>query len=137
MKHLRDQLQQVKWETDNLDQLIARLETLVEKFAGTDESDKAVTLFDRYLRASLNKQSLRTQFLALQRQYTKLSGVEALLDVAVTREKTIATGKAKIELKAQEGKSVRDATPARSGFFSQETPRETNEESPTQEQVED
>ena len=122
MVHLRSQLTQVKWESDNLEGLIASLEGLVEKFAGTDESDKAVVLFDRYLRASLNKQNLRGQFMQLQRQYTKLSGVEGLLDISLTREKTIATGKAKMDLKAGEGKDPRDVTPSRSGIFALEMP---------------
>jgi hypothetical protein len=115
MVFLRDQIAQVTWECENLDPLIARLETLVEKFAGTDDSDKAITLFDRFLRASMNKQNLRSQFLAMQRQWTKLSGVEGLMDVALTREKTIATGKAKLDLKA--GGGPKDVTNSRSGIF--------------------
>lgn len=125
MLHLRSQIQQVKWESDNLEGLIARLEELVERFAGTDESDKAVILFDRYLRASLNKANLRSQFLQLQRQYTKLSGVEGLMDVALTREKTIATGKAKLDLKAGEG--PREVTKSRSGIFALDNVRDAQE----------
>ncbi len=125
MAHLRDQINQVKWESDNLDVLIARLETLVEKFAGTDDSDKAITLFDRFLRASLNKQNLRSQFLALQRQYTKLSGVDGPMDVALTRENTIATGKAKLDLKA--GDKLENVTNSRSGIFATRDAVDTQE----------
>jgi len=122
MAFLRDQIAQVTWECDNLDSLVANLEGLVEKFAGTDESDKAVVLLDRYLRSSLNKQNLRGQFLQLQRQWTKLSGVESLMDISLTREKTLATGKAKMDLKAGEGKDPRDVTPSRTGIFALEVP---------------
>lgn len=119
MIHLRDQIQQVKWEIDSLDDSIAKLEGIVDRISrNSDNGDAAVALLDRYLRASSNKQFLRKQFLSLQSQWVKLSGVEGLLDVGLTREKELVKGKVKHELKSlgQEG-TPRDVTPVNSGVF--------------------
>lgn len=119
MIFLRSQIDQVEWEMANLESIIAKLEGICENFSlNTDNGDKALQLFDSYLRACANQQKLRQQFLQLQKQWTSLVGVDALQDIAVTRAKADATLLAKMDArKAEAAEGVRDVTPAGLGVF--------------------
>jgi len=119
MIHLREQIQQVKWEIDSLDDSIEKLGTWVDRISiNSDNGEAAVILLDRYLKATSNKQFLRKQFLALQSQWVKLSGVEGLLDVGLTREKELVKGKARLELKTLGLEPPqRDVTPGQAAVF--------------------
>lgn len=119
MIFLRDNISQIKWEMDNLDNVIEKLETICGNFSlNTENGDDAIKLFDRYLRASLNKANLRGQFLAAQKQWTSLSGIVDLKDIQVVRQREIAKGKGKMDLKkleAEENQGPKNIT--RTGVF--------------------
>lgn len=123
MQILRKELQQIKWELDNLDDSVEKLEALTEKLCDAANGDpevvaQATSIFSKYLNASLNKQNLRKQFLALQKQWTSLSGVEGLMDVALVREREMEKGRVKIALK-KEGlePEPRNVGPTMGGVF--------------------
>lgn len=106
MKTLRKEINQVKWELDTFDDNVEKLEALVERLTDVAAGDplavgQVLQMFDKYLRFSLNKQNLRKQFLALQKQWTGLSGVEGLMDVALVREREMEKGRVKIALKKE------------------------------------
>lgn len=106
MKTLRSEINQIKWELENLDDSIQKLEALTEKLCDAANGDievvaQATSIFSKYLNASLNKQNLRKQFLALQKQWTGLSGIEGLMDVALVREREMEKGRVKIALKKE------------------------------------
>lgn len=115
MVHLRAQIGQVKFELDRMEEITARLENWLEKFQ-EDEMDCALRIFDAWQRACGSKASLRSQFLAMQKQWTGLSGIVDMKDIEVVRAKEISKGKAKLDLKALENQPRdRDVTPA--SFF--------------------
>jgi transcription initiation factor TFIIIB Brf1 subunit/transcription initiation factor TFIIB len=118
---LRSDLNSIKWEMSNLDNSIAKLEGICENFSlNSDNGDDALKLFDRYLRASLNKSSLRSQFLAAQKRWVELSGVEAVGDVQVTAAKALATGQVKLALKREETETGPKEAVAATGIFARE-----------------
>ena len=107
MIFLRDDVNSIKFEMDNLDNCIEKLEKICENFSlNSDNGDEAIKLFDRYLRASLNKSSLRSQFLAAEKRWVELSGILDLKDIQVTQEKALAQGRAKQKLKAEADQDV-------------------------------
>jgi hypothetical protein len=119
MCHLRQQIQQVKWELDTIESITSKLEGWMDKFNGEDgEQDKALRILEAWQRNCGQKSSLRGQFLSLQKQWTSLSGVVDLKDIQVTKEKAIAVGKAKLDIKKLENESgVRDVGNPLSGVF--------------------
>ena len=104
MIHLRDQLNQVKFEIDRLEDITAKLEDWMDKF-DADEVNDALSIFDAWQRACGSKASLRSQFLAMQKQWTSLSGIVDLKDISVVREKEISKGRAKLEIKRLENET--------------------------------
>jgi hypothetical protein len=117
MIHLRDQIQQVKFELEKMDQITARLADWLDKF-DEEQRQEALTIFDAWQRACGQKASLRSQFLALQKQWTSLEGIVDLKDISVVREKEIAKGKAKLEIKQLENEKPSAPRPVGGGVFS-------------------
>lgn len=119
MEFLRSNINQIKWEMDNLDNIIEKFEEICGNFSlNSENGDDAIKLFDRYLRASLNKSSLRAQFLAAQKQFFAMSGVGDLKDIEAVRAREIAKGKGKLDLKkleAEENQGPKNIT--RTGVF--------------------
>lgn len=119
MTFLSDQIKQIMWEMDNLDNVIEKLESICGNFSlNTENGDDAIKLFDRYLRASLNKANLRSQFLALHKQWADFSGVLDVKDISVVRAREIAKGQGKMQLKkleAEENQGPKNIT--RTGVF--------------------
>lgn len=119
MEFLRSNINQIKWEMDNLDNIIEKFEEICGNFSlNSENGDDAIKLFDRYLRASLNKSSLRAQFLAAQKQFFAMSGVGDLKDIEAVRAREIAKGKGKMDLKkleAEENQGPKNIT--RTGVF--------------------
>jgi hypothetical protein len=105
MDFLRGQLSQAKFELDRLEEITAKLEDWLDKFQG-DEQTQALQIFDAWQRACASKSSLRSQFLAMQKQWTSLTGIVDLKDVAVIREKEIAKGQAKLQIKRMENETA-------------------------------
>ena len=119
MIKLSGQIKQVLWELDTIESITSKLEGWVDKFNGEDgEQDKALRILEAWQRNCGQKSSLRGQFLSLQKQWTSLSGVVDLKDIQVTKEKAIAVGKAKLDIKKLENESgVRDVGNPLSGVF--------------------
>lgn len=121
MIFLEKQLQVLKYELDTMDTITEKLEDWLDKFSGENEFEKAIQIFHDWQRASGTKSSLRSQFLALQKQHATLSGIVDLKDIEVVRAKEISKGKAKLEMQkltqqeAANGGDMRNATPM--GFF--------------------
>lgn len=121
MVFLEKQLQLIKYELDTMDTITEKLEDWLDKFSGENEFEKAIQIFHDWQRASGTKSSLRSQFLALQKQHATLSGIVDLKDIEVVRAKEISKGKAKLEMQkltqqeAANGGDMRNATPM--GFF--------------------
>lgn len=113
MEFLRDQINQVKYELENLAEFTAKLEGLTELLvAKADESpDRVLRVFEDWLRSCGERRTLRSQFLALQKQWTALGGVEDLKEVAVVREKELAKGRAKMDLEEEKAKGKERDTP--------------------------
>lgn len=119
MEHLRQQIQQVKWELDQLEEITIRLEKWIDKFNGDDgEQERALRILEAWQRNCGQKSSLRSQFLAMQKQWTGLSGIVDLKDVSVAQAKTLATGRAKLDLEREKNEAgPRDANPSIGGIF--------------------
>lgn len=119
MELLRKEINHVSYELKNLEFITARLEGWMDKFNGEDgEQDKALRILEAWQRNCGQKSSLRSQFLAMQKQWTSLSGVVDLKDVQVVREKTMAQGRAKLDLKREENQAgIRDSNGPISGVF--------------------
>jgi len=117
MVFLEKQLQVIKYELDTMDTITEKLEAWLDKFSGENEFEKAIQIFHDWQRASGTKSSLRSQFLALQKQHATLSGIVDLKDIEVVRAKEISKGKAKLEMQklsqqeAANGGEIRNATP--------------------------
>tara|TARA_Y100000361_G_C11088104_1_gene304932 strand:+ start:141 stop:773 length:633 start_codon:yes stop_codon:yes gene_type:complete len=113
MDFLRDQLNQVKFELDNLAEVTAKLEGIADRICQSDEPgmDKALRIFEDWLRACGSQRALRTQFLAMQKQWTALGGVIDMKDVSVVREKEMAKGRARMELEEEKAAAGKDAGP--------------------------
>lgn len=119
MLHLRNLVEANKFEQDKIDDVTAKLESWMEKFAGNPEDqDKALRILELWVRTCGQKSTIISQFLALQKQWTALSGIIDLKDIQTTREKTIAVGRAKLKLRGEEAEAGK-MTPAvnRSGIF--------------------
>lgn len=112
MDFLRNDLNSIKWEMDNLDETIAQLEGICNNFAlNSENGERALAIFDSYLRASLNKSNLRRQFLTTQKQWAEMVGVVDLKDIQVTAQKALETGRAKLKIKSESVENQRDVTP--------------------------
>lgn len=100
---IRDKMNSIRWEIDNLDDCIASLENICENFSlNSDNGDKALRIFEDYLRSSMNRRSLLTLFLTLKKEWDTKSAVDGMRDIVLTREKEVAKGQAKLEIKRRE-----------------------------------
>ena len=116
MIHLRDQISQIKFELNTLEILSEKMANWLDKFEGEDYPN-ALSIFDAWQRACGQKSSLRSQFLAMQRQWTSLSGIVDMKDIEVTRAKEITKGKARIELKKLENEKPAETARIAGGLF--------------------
>lgn len=128
--HLRNDVDSIKFEMNSLDDVIETLSGICENFSlNSDNGDKALSLFDRYIKASLNKSHLRGQFLAAEKRWAAASGIEAVADISVTAAKAMSVGKAKLELKKLENEEgPRDANRMSSGVFARPAKLEIEED---------
>lgn len=112
---LRDQINQVKFELTQLETVTERLADWLDKFTG-DELETALRIFNDWQRSCASKQALRTQFVALKKLWDEKSAIDGLRDVSLAREKEIAKGKARLDLKKSETETApQDRTPGK--FF--------------------
>lgn len=121
MKSLESELAQVQWELKTIEKITAKLEGWMDKFSGDEgEQDKALRILEAWQRNCGQKSSLRSQFLALQKQWTSLSGVVDLKDIQVVKEKAMATGRARLALKREETETEPKAANPATGIFARE-----------------
>jgi hypothetical protein len=119
-RELEDQL---SLEIKELPKFQKMMEGVILRFreVGTEEETaEALQCFKAYLQTAGHRKTLITQHLAVAARWSKLSGIDGLQDVAVTREKAMATGRAKLQLatearEAGTGDTANDATPAARG----------------------
>ena len=120
MLHLRNLVEANKFQQTEIDDVTEKLEGWMDKFSGSpDDQDKALRILELWVRTCGQKSILISQFLALQKQWTSLSGIVDLKEVQITREKTMAVGRAKMKLKSEEnsGETGLKAPTARGGIF--------------------
>lgn len=97
---LRLQMNQIKDEVDNVDQLQLDLSTLLERIADSltmdhDDIDTVTKLLDRYFQHSLNRQKLLGIFLSLQKAWLHSSAMDSTIAVFETMMKEQAKRQAK------------------------------------------
>lgn len=116
---IRDKMNSVKWEVEQIDDCIEKLEGICENFSlNTDNGEHAIRLFENYLRASMNRKSLLGTFLALKKEWDCKMGIDDLRDAAAIHSKTISKGKAQLEIKKfQNGDVVGPKLVQQSGVF--------------------
>ena len=103
---IRNQLDSLKWEIEQLDDLTEKLMGLTEKFCDNPELlTEALQLFNAWVNGAGRKSMLRTQFIAMKKLWDDKVGVDALRDIAVTRQKEIAKGQGKIAVKQMESET--------------------------------
>lgn len=109
MQFLRTRIDETLTESKLLPKAISFLESFISefnKFADPEERMSILAIFQTYLASLGHKKSLDQHFLAMQARWVKLGGVESLLTVAETREKTLATGRAKQLLEKEKAEST-------------------------------
>jgi hypothetical protein len=115
---IRKDLDSLKFEMSKLDNTIAWLEDIVNQFTlNTENGAEAISIFNAYVNASCNKQRLRTQFIAMEKLWRSVSGVDAKMDALTTRDKEIAKGQGKMDvekLKLMGGSNSNGGGPDRS-----------------------
>lgn len=118
LEFIRAKLDETQLEIERLPLITEQLEGWLAAFR-EDDADKAVRMFNSYIRTSLNKKALITLFQSLHRQWTQYAGIDSLTVVAEAREKAMSVGRAKIALKAEEARpqGPDSATPAAQGRF--------------------
>jgi hypothetical protein len=101
---IRDQVDKLKFEIENLEKVAVRLGEWMDKFDG-DDVVTALQIFDAWQRSVGTESHLRGQFVAMKKLWDDKVGLDALRDVAVTSQKEIAKGKAKLAVKAMEAET--------------------------------
>jgi len=91
------ELDSLQFELENIEPAIRELSSFLHKFED-GEKDYALRIFENYLRASLNKQNLRKQFMAMHSQWTKVCGIDSIVSIQETGAKVIASLTAKASM---------------------------------------
>jgi len=91
---LRLELDRVKSEVDNIDEIQADLWELVKdlqesSLASSEQIDGLITLIDRYLKKSVNRQNLLSLFLSLQKRWQDSSGMTGAIEASVAGMKEV------------------------------------------------
>lgn len=121
----------VEKELVMLPKLTKLLEKALTEFVNSEEPKdykEALALFNAFMRTHATTRAAQSQFVMLKKAWDSASGIIALQDVAVTREKTLATGRAKLQLRDESSENVKELPPAlpgsRAGGFIMEAPPE-------------
>lgn len=97
---LRGQMDELLLEMDGLDRVEATFQRLLDNFdCDMESADKALAVFDSYLKAHASRKSVRSQFLEVQKRWQECAGITAVFKVAETRENEMAKGMAKVEVR--------------------------------------
>lgn len=99
---LRDQIEEVKFELESLADITERLYKLTERFCDDEDMrSEALSLFNSWVQSCGKKATLRSTFVTLKRLWDEKSAIDGLRDVALTREKELSKGRAKLQLKSE------------------------------------
>lgn len=99
---LRNQINLVKFELDQVEKVTERLGEWMDKFDGED-IPTALQIFASWERGAGQRSSLRSQFIALKKLWDEKSAIDGLRDVALVREREMEKGRVKIALKKEDG----------------------------------
>lgn len=105
LNFLRNQADQLKQQIELLPQLIGELKKVLSHLKSglnKEEFQAASMAFSLFLRTHANVRESNKLLLMLLARWTQHAGIDALSDVALTRQKAMASGKAKLELKREE-----------------------------------
>lgn len=128
LSFIRNLAESAQIDLKTLGDTVALLRSFVAEFraAGADKDsiEAALSVLSAWSSTSAKKQALESHALALQKRWQSMAGIDSLQTVAETREKTLATGRAKLQLRAEDGEAGKGeggsgATPAsgRGGVF--------------------
>lgn len=95
----RQRVDELKAESKTARKVISLLESVLTEFskgASTLETAELLSLVSTFTSVHATKKSIDSNFLAMHKHWTKLAGVDSLMTVAETREKALATGRAKL-----------------------------------------
>lgn len=121
---IRKQIDTQLAEIQDLPKLQDTLLNLVRRIAecgNPDAGEQAAALLGRFFDLVANRKAMEAHLLKLQAHWSKMAGIESLQAVAETREKTLATGRAKLALRREEAEGepgpegARVASPASGG----------------------
>jgi len=99
---LRREADRIKDEVDNVDDIQRELWDLVQSISAissTEQIDSLVGLIDRYIKKSVNRQSLLSLFLSLQKRWQDSSGMTGSIDATVAGMKEVEKQKRIQELR--------------------------------------
>lgn len=123
---IREQIDTQAAEIKQLTKLQPLLLDLARRVADRDESagEAISSLLSSFFDTVGNRKAMEAHLLKLQSHWGKMAGIESLQAVAETRERTLATGRAKLALRREEageaggdGSGARLASPAAGGVF--------------------
>ena len=103
---LRREADRIKDEVDNVDDIQRGLWDLVQsisEISTSEQIDSLITLIDRYLKKSTNRQSLLTVFLSLQKRWQDSSGMTGSIEATVAGMKEVEKQKRLLELREKHG----------------------------------
>lgn len=123
---IREQIDSQVAEIKRLPVLEKQLLDLVKRISSqnNDAGEHVSALLGSFFETVANRKAMEAHLLKLQSHWSRMAGIESLQAVAETREKTLATGRAKLALRREEasegsadGSQARLATPAAGGVF--------------------
>jgi len=126
---IRDQIDQVKYELEQTEEITARLADWLDNFDGENQ-DTALNIFDSFVKGCSIKGPLRSQFIALKKLWDEKAGLDGIRDVALVREKEIRKGEARLAVK-QLSNSPLTGPRQVSGIFVRKSAAETETETET------
>lgn len=102
LEFLRGQVEEVKFELESLADITERLFKLVERFSDDEDMrSEALSLFNSWVQSCGKKATLRASFVTLKRLWDEKCAIDGLRDVALSREKELAKGRVKLQLKGE------------------------------------
>lgn len=114
---IREQIDTQTAEIKQLTKLEPILLDIVRRISSqnNDAGEHASDLLSKFFDTVGNRKAMEAHLLKLQSHWSKMAGIESLQAVAETREKTLATGRAKLALRREEasGEAGGDGSQAR------------------------
>ena len=89
-----------------LENSLLDLVRIIANSGNPEAADAANLMLGRFFETVASRKSAEAHLLKLQSHWSKMAGVESLQAVAETREKTLATGRAKLALRREEAEGM-------------------------------